>query len=304
MFSAAEIKEKAKKTGFDACGIAQVATADSEALFFDRWLKEGNHAGMAYMENHREIRFNPAGLVEGAKTVISVALNYYPEQKLPPEAPHIAYYAYGKDYHFVIKEMLDELWSAVTGQTDTGTARFFTDSAPILERYWAWKAGLGWIGKNTNLIIPGKGSFFFLGEIVTSLEADHYDMPQKDRCGSCSRCLEACPTGALEGPRHLNARKCLSYLTIENRGEIPAEQAACLGNRLYGCDTCQEICPWNRFVRPTRIEAFRPAPALLSLRKEDLKSFSREEYNRIFAKSAVKRAKYEGLIRNIHNLKD
>ena len=304
MFSAAEIKEKAKKTGFDACGIAQVATADSEALFFDRWLKEGNHAGMAYMENHREIRLNPAGLVEGAKTVISVALNYYPEQKLPPEAPHIAYYAYGKDYHFVIKEMLDELWSAVTGQTDTGTARFFTDSAPILERYWAWKAGLGWIGKNTNLIIPGKGSFFFLGEIVTSLEADHYDMPQKDRCGSCSRCLEVCPTEALEGPRHLNARKCLSYLTIENRGEIPAEQAACLGNRLYGCDTCQEVCPWNRFARPTRIEAFRPAPALLSLRKEDLKGFSREEYNRIFAKSAVKRAKYEGLIRNIHNLKD
>lgn len=304
MFSAAEIKEKAKKTGFDACGIAQVATADSEALFFDRWLKEGNHAGMAYMENHREIRLNPAGLVEGAKTVISVALNYYPEQKLPPEAPHIAYYAYGKDYHFVIKEMLNELWSAVTGQTDTGTARFFTDSAPILERYWAWKAGLGWIGKNTNLIIPGKGSFFFLGEIVTSLEADHYDMPQKDRCGSCSRCLEACPTEALEGPRHLNARKCLSYLTIENRGEIPAEQAACLGNRLYGCDTCQEVCPWNRFARPTRIEAFRPAPALLSLRKEDLKGFSREEYNRIFSKSAVKRAKYEGLIRNIHNLKD
>ena len=304
MFSAAEIKEKAKKTGFDACGIAQVATADSEALFFDRWLKEGNHAGMAYMENHREIRLNPAGLVEGAKTVISVALNYYPEQKLPPEAPHIAYYAYGKDYHFVIKEMLNELWSAVTGQTDTGTARFFTDAAPILERYWAWKAGLGWIGKNTNLIIPGKGSFFFLGEIVTSLEADHYDMPQKDRCGSCSRCLEACPTEALEGPRHLNARKCLSYLTIENRGEIPAEQAACLGNRLYGCDTCQEVCPWNRFARPTRIEAFRPAPALLSLRKEDLKGFSREEYNRIFAKSAVKRAKYEGLIRNIHNLKD
>lgn len=304
MFSAAEIKEKAKKTGFDACGIAQVATADSEALFFDRWLTEGNHAGMAYMENHREIRLNPAGLVEGAKTVISVALNYYPEQKLPPEAPHIAYYAYGKDYHFVIKEMLNELWSAVTGQTDTGTARFFTDSAPILERYWAWKAGLGWIGKNTNLIIPGKGSFFFLGEIVTSLEADHYDMPQKDRCGSCSRCLEACPTEALEGPRHLNARKCLSYLTIENRGEIPAEQAACLGNRLYGCDTCQEVCPWNRFARPTRIEAFRPAPALFSLRKEDLKGFSREEYNRIFAKSAVKRAKYEGLIRNIHNLKD
>ena len=191
MLPAIEIKEKAKEIGFDACGIAQVAAADSEALFFDRWLKEGNHAGMAYMENHREIRLNPAGLVEGAKTVISVALNYYPEQKLPPEAPHIAYYAYGKDYHLVVKEMLSELWTALfprptrdrietdrkdmdrnglffcdpassagTEQADVTAARFFTDSAPILERYWAWKAGLGWIGKNTNLIIPGKGSFF------------------------------------------------------------------------------------------------------------------------------------------------
>lgn len=300
-----EIKAKAKEIGFDACGIAQVAAADSEALFFDQWLKEGNHAGMAYMENHRDIRLNPDGLVEGAKTVISVALNYYPERKLPPEAPHIAYYAYGKDYHLVVKEMLSELWAALfPRQADATTARFFTDSAPILERYWAWKAGLGWIGKNTNLIIPGRGSFFFLGEIVTTLEADHYDTPQKNRCGHCTRCLDACPTGALEGPRRLNARKCLSYLTIEHRGEIPAAEAACLEGRLYGCDTCQDICPWNRFARPTRIEAFRPKPALLSLRKEDLKVFSREEYNRIFAKSAVKRAKYEGLIRNIHNLKD
>lgn len=335
LLSSRHIKEKAKETGFDACGIAQVATADSEALFFDRWLKEGNHAEMAYMENHREIRLNPAGLVEGARTVISVALNYYPEQKLPPEAPHIAYYAYGKDYHFVVKEMLNELWAALfprpardrketggkgedcngqffcvpargagTGQEAAEAARFFTDSAPILERYWAWKAGLGWIGKNTNLIIPGKGSYFFLGEIVTTLEADHYDTPQKNRCGNCTRCLDACPTAALEGPRRLNARKCLSYLTIENRGEIPAHLAARLEGRLYGCDTCQEVCPWNRFACPTRIEAFRPAQALLSLRKEDLKVFSREEYNRIFAKSAVKRAKYEGLIRNIHNLKD
>ena len=279
-----------------------MATADSEAFFFDKWLKEGNHAGMTYMENHREIRLDPTGLVEGAKTVISVALNYYPEQKLPPEAPHIAYYAYGKDYHFVLKEMLNSLWAALlphtgTGQADAGDARFFTDSAPILERYWAWKAGLGWIGKNTNLIIPGKGSFFFLGEIVTTLEADQYDTPQKNRCGSCTRCLDACPTKALEGPRHLNARKCLSYLTIENRGEIPAEQAARLGNRLYGCDTCQEVCPWNRFARPTRIEAFRPSEELLLLNRKKIDCMTEEDYRRIFAKSAVKRAKYEGLMR-------
>lgn len=302
MLSATEIKKKAQEIGFDACGIAQVTAADSEALFFDRWLKEGNHAGMTYLENHREIRLNPAGLVEGAKTVISVALNYYPSQKLPPETPHIAYYAYGKDYHFVVKEMLNDLWNALfppaeTGQAETRTARFFTDSAPILERYWAWKAGLGWIGKNTNLIIPGKGSFFFLGEIVTSLEADHYDTPQKNRCGRCSRCLEACPTGALEAPRRLNARKCLSYLTIENRGDIPTAQAACLGNRLYGCDTCQEVCPWNRFARPTRVEAFRPSEELLHLNREKIDRMTEEDYRRIFARSAVKRAKYEGLIR-------
>lgn len=302
MLSATEIKKKAQEIGFDACGIAQVTAADSEALFFDRWLKKGNHAGMTYLENHREIRLNPAGLVEGAKTVISVALNYYPSQKLPPETPHIAYYAYGKDYHFVVKEMLNDLWNALfppaeTGQAETRTARFFTDSAPILERYWAWKAGLGWIGKNTNLIIPGKGSFFFLGEIVTSLEADHYDTPQKNRCGRCSRCLEACPTGALEAPRRLNARKCLSYLTIENRGDIPAAQATCLGNRLYGCDTCQEVCPWNRFARPTRVEAFRPSEELLHLNREKIDRMTEEDYRRIFARSAVKRAKYEGLIR-------
>lgn len=263
---------------------------------------------MKYMENYRDIRLNPAGLVEGARSVISVALNYYPAQKQSPDSPRISYYAYGKDYHIVVKDKLRQLWEYITSlvpvlDSTLPVARFFTDSAPILERYWAWKAGLGWIGKNTNLIIPGKGSFFFLGEIVTTLELD-YDTPQKNRCGTCRRCLDSCPTGALERPGHLNANKCISYLTIEHKGDIPSEQASRLGDRLYGCDTCQEVCPWNRFACPTEVEAFRPTPALLSFRKEDLKVFSREEYNRIFAKSAVKRAKYEGLIRNIHNLKD
>lgn len=302
------IKNKAKELGFDACGIAEVASADTEALFFDRWIAEGCHAGMKYMENYRDIRLDPAGLVEGARSVISVALNYYPPQKQSPGSPRISYYAYGKDYHIVVKDKLRQLWEYITSlvpvlDSTLPVARFFTDSAPILERYWAWKAGLGWIGKNTNLIISGKGSFFFLGEIVTTLELD-YDTPQKNRCGACRRCLDACPTGALERPGHLNANKCISYLTIEHKGDIPSEQASRLGDRLYGCDTCQEVCPWNRFASPTREAAFSPSPAFLSLKKEDLRCFTRDDYNRIFAGSAVKRAKYEGLIRTINNKKE
>ena len=301
------IKDKAKELGFDACGIAEVSSADTEALFFDRWIAEGCHAGMKYMENYRDIRLNPAGLVEGARSLISVALNYYPVQKQSPDAPRISYYAYGKDYHVVLKDKLRQLWQYITEELlsadEAPQARVFTDSAPLLERYWAWKAGLGWIGKNTNLIIPGKGSFFFLGEIVTTLELD-YDSPRKNRCGDCRRCLDACPTGALESAGHLNANKCISYLTIEHKGDIPSQYAARLGDRLYGCDTCQEVCPWNRFARPTREAAFFPSPAFLSLKKEDLQTFTRDDYNRIFAGSAVKRAKYEGLIRTINNKKD
>lgn len=295
------IKHKALALGFDACGIAPVASADTEAAYFDQWIEEGCHAGMKYMENYREIRLNPAGLVEGARSVISVALNYYPQRKQSPDAPRISYYAYGKDYHLVMKDKLRLLWQSITDELDGIDARLFTDSAPILERYWAWRAGLGWIGRNTNLIIPGKGSFFFLGEIVTTLEVDEYDIPQKNRCGTCRRCLDACPTGALERPGRLNARKCISYLTIEHKGDIPPRQAALLGNRLYGCDTCQEACPWNRFARPTTEAAFAPSDDFLSLRKDHLKDFSREDYNRIFAGSAVKRAKYEGIRRTIDN---
>lgn len=303
-----QIKQEAQRLGFDACGIAQMAPADTEVLYFDQWIAEGCHAGMKYMENYRDIRLNPAGLVDQARSVISVALNYYPKIRQEPDAPRVSFYAYGEDYHTVVKDKLRLLWQYIVEITDADlalsiSARAFTDSAPILERYWAWKAGLGWIGKNTNLIIPGKGSFFFLGEIVTTLELD-YDTPQKSRCGQCTRCLDACPTGALERPHKLNAAKCLSYLTIEHKGEIPDEEAGRLENRLYGCDTCQEVCPWNRFATATPVEAFHPNPALLSLKKEDLQFFSREEYNRIFARSAVKRAKYEGLIRTINHLKE
>lgn len=308
ILDSAYVKQVAGEIGFAAAGIAPVAPAESEAAYFDGWLAEKKQAGMHYMENYREIRLDPGRLLPGARSIISVALNYYPASPRDPSLPHIAYYAYGEDYHVVVKQMLRRLWEAVALQKETSEpasasdARFFTDSAPLLERYWAWRAGLGWIGKNTHLIIPGRGSFFFLGEIVTTLEADRYDTPQKERCGACRRCLDACPTGALEAPRRLDANRCLSYLTIEHKGEIPPREAALLGNRLYGCDTCQQVCPWNRFAMPTRVEAFQPNPSLLSLRKEDLRALTREEYNRIFARSAVKRANYEGLMRTVRYL--
>lgn len=299
------IKDEATRLGFSACGIAQVHPAEEETQRMDAWLAKGYQAGMTYLTNHREIRRDPQGLVEGAKSIISVALNYYPARKRDPEQPHIAYYAYGRDYHEVVKEKLRQLWQYIAGHFPEGKveeARVFTDSAPLLERYWAWKAGLGWIGKHTQLILSGKGSFFFLGEIVTTWKADAYDKPMPSRCGSCDRCLQACPTRALEKAYTLNANHCLSYLTIENRGEIPPREARLLGNRLYGCDTCQLVCPWNRFATPTQEADFQPSEALLHLQKEDLKMFTKDDYNRIFAKSAVKRAKYEGLIRTIKHL--
>lgn len=301
-----EVKRIARELGFDACGLAPAEALPAvEQARFDQWITEGNQAGMLYMENHRTIRFDPEGLVPGAHTIISVALNYYPEERRDPADPYIAYYAYGKDYHLVLKERLRQLWQALLRQRTEERepeARLFTDSAPLLERYWAWRAGLGWIGKNTCLILPGKGSFFFLGEIVTTAKADRYDEPMGSHCGSCHRCLDACPTGALAAPFRLDARHCLSYLTIEHRGELPPREAGRLGNRLYGCDSCQSACPWNRFAQPTAVEAFRPSADLLALKKDHLKMLTREEYNRIFARSAVKRVKYEGLRRTIDYL--
>lgn len=297
-----DIKEKAFELGFSTCGIAQVTPIGTEASCFDQWIADGNHAGMKYMENYRDVRLDPAKLVDGAQSVISVALNYYPAEKQPADAPQIAYYAYGKDYHEVIKEKLWKLEKHLSDLFPDQQSRCFVDSAPILERYWAWKAGLGWIGKNGFLIIPFKGSFFFLAEIVTTAILP-YDTPQGERCGNCTKCLDACPTNALEKPKWLNANKCLAYLTIEHKGDIPEKEAAKVGNRLYGCDTCQLVCPWNRFAVPTEEKAFVPSNSILSLRKEHLQSFSKEDYNRIFAKSAVKRAKYEGLIRTIQYLK-
>ena len=301
---ASRIKGIALSHGFSACGIAAALPATDEAKYLDRWIAEGCNAGMDYMANHRELRLDPSKLLPGARSVISLALNYYPPVRRPEDEPHIAYYAYGKDYHVVMKKKLRTLWQAILplheGEKEP-ESRFFTDSAPVLERYWAWRAGLGWIGRNTCLIIPGRGSFFFLGEIITTWIIDEYDKPQASRCGLCTKCVDACPTGALSSHK-IDARHCLSYLTIEHHGDFPPREANLLGNRLYGCDTCQLSCPWNRFATPTGEKAFMPSEAFLSLKKEELPALSRDEYNRIFAGSAARRAKYEGFMRTIKYL--
>ena len=299
------VKTEALRIGFDAVGFAEVQEASTEREHIEHWLKEGNQAGMGYMERNVSLRLNPQELMNGAKSVISVALNYYPSHLQNPENPRIAYYAYGEDYHVVVKEKLFLLWEfikKVHPDAQQSKARCFTDTAPILERYWAWKAGLGFIGKNTNLIIPGKGSFFFLGEIVSALPFI-YDTPQKNRCGSCTRCMDACPTQALVAEKTLDARKCLSYLTIEHRGELPHPQSQQLENRLFGCDTCQCVCPWNRLARPNNEPRFAPNLPILNLKKEDILNMNQEKYNELFANSPLKRAEYNGLIRNAKALK-
>lgn len=297
------IKAEALRLSFSACGAAPAeAVSEKVADTFRQWLADGCQGEMAYMQNYEDKRLDPRLLVEGARTVISVALNYYPETKLPENEYQIAWYAYGKDYHDVMKAKLKTLLEFIQSNYSAG-GRAFCDTAPVLERYWAWRAGLGWIGKNTQLIIPQAGSCFFLGELIIDLPADRYDSPQENRCGSCTRCLNACPTKALEAPFRLNSAKCLSYLTIEYRGELPPDTGQKMGKMIYGCDECQRACPWNRFATPSRTIEFSPSASLLTMRKEDWHRLSEEQYRTLFKGSAVKRAKYQGLMRNIRSAK-
>jgi epoxyqueuosine reductase len=300
-----ELKREALRLGFAACGLAPAEAVDEpNATAFRHWLADGHQAGMDYMCRHEEKRLDPRLLVEGARTVVSVALNYYPERRIPAEEYQIAWYAYGHDYHDVMKARLGALLAFVQkNYVEEGSplnGRAFCDTAPVLDRYWAWRAGLGWIGKNTQLIIPRAGSCFFLGELIVDLPADRYDTPLPNRCGTCARCLDACPTQALVAPHRLDARRCLSYLTIEHRGALPAQPApSSFGNHIYGCDDCQRACPWNRFATPTTVADFAPSPALLAMREADWHQLTEERYKALFKGSAVKRAKYTGLTRNI-----
>jgi len=293
-----QIKAEALRLGFSACGIARADAVGESMTRLEQWLADGNQAGMDYMNNHFDKRCDPRLLVEGTKSIISVALNYYPSRKLREDQPQFAYYAYGKDYHEVMKAKLTELFTFINEQLVPVSGRVFCDTAPVLDRYWAQKAGLGWIGKNTQLIIPHAGSYFFLGEIFLDIELD-YDSPMQSKCGNCTRCLDACPVNALEKPFVLNSNRCISYLTIEHKGDIEPEIASKLGNHLYGCDDCQKCCPWNRFASPHQISDFEPSEALLSMEEDDWKALTVEQYRVLFKGSAVKRAKFDGLMRNL-----
>ncbi len=289
--------------GFLACGIAKAEKLVEEEARLDAYLKQGYHGAMAYMENHREKRLDPTLLVPGARSLIVVLLNYFPsEYQHFNEVPVVSKYAYGRDYHFELKERLNLLLNYIQKEiAPEANGRFFTDSAPVLERSWAVEAGLGWIGKNGLLLHPHHGSFCFIGELITDLELD-YDQPyQGEHCGNCTRCLEACPTKALKKPYCLDARDCLSYLTIELEGAFPEKHKANLNNRVFGCDICQDVCPWNRSVMPHNVPAFSPVPEFLTLDKESWENLDEARFESIFAHTALKRT---GFIKIKQNIRD
>ena len=299
-----QIKEKAFELGFSACGISPVRCLDEERDRLQNWISKGMNASMAYMANHFEMRLDPGKIEEGAKSVISVLINYYPSQKqADPAAPIIAKYAYGKDYHLVVKEKLNNLLIFIQSSVSPCRGRAFVDSAPVLERSLAKAAGLGWIGKNSLLISKEYGSYVFIGELIIDLELN-YDAPfTGDYCGSCTRCIDACPTSAIVSPRTIDARKCISYHTIENKEEVPEPIRENLHNQLFGCDICQDVCPWNKKAKPNQSIDFIPVEGLLEMKKEDWLDLTRSTYNRIFKHSAFERAGYERIRRNAGYLK-
>jgi len=295
------VKKQAIELGFEACGVAKAARiSESEIVRYRTWLEGKYHAGMKYMENHLEKRFDPRLLVEGCRSVIVVALNYEPAERQNAGAPAIARLAYGKDYHDVMRSKLKVLLQAIndTGQTVHGRA--FADSAPIAERYWAHQAGLGWMGKNHQLIIPQKGSYYFLGELMVDVDLD-YDSPSSNHCGRCHRCLDACPVNALTESSGLVAKRCLSYLTIEKRGSFNPLEASLVGKNgyIFGCDICQDVCPWNRFARGNEIPELQAKPEFISMKRDDFEKITEKEFQAIFSDTCLERTGYKGLLRNI-----
>ena len=297
------IRTEAARLGFSFTGIAKAGHMDEEARRLETWLRQGFHGAMSYMENHFDLRIDPTKLVPGAKSVIVLMHNYFPKEKqLDPEAPILARYAYGEDYHFVLKRKLKDLLRFIREEIGEVNGRCFVDSAPVLERDWARRAGLGWTGKNTLLLHPKAGSYYFLAELILDLELEPGN-PIRDHCGTCRRCIEACPTEAISPEGYLlDGSKCISYLTIELREAIPEEFRGKMENRMFGCDICQEVCPWNRFSKPHEEPAFEPQTDLMNMTKQDWEELTEEVFQQIFKKSAVKRTKFEGLRRNIRFL--
>ena len=294
------IKEEAKKLGFAFCGIAQAGFLEEEAPHLEAWLEKGMHGEMQYMENHFDKRLDPRLLVDGAKSVISLGLNYYTEDKqADPLAPKISIYAYGDDYHEVIKAKLKQLLQVLNEKIGEVGGRAFVDSAPVLDKAWAKKAGLGWIGKNTNLINKQTGSFFFLAELIVDIELEYDIEPTADHCGTCTKCIDACPTDAIVGPYVVDGSRCISYLTIELKNEIPQEFKGKMDGWMFGCDICQDVCPWNRFSVLHNEPSFKPNNELLTLSKTELQDITEDVFNKVFKSSAVKRTKFAGLKRNI-----
>jgi epoxyqueuosine reductase len=298
------LKQKAYELGFEFVGISKAEELTEEARRLEDWLNKGFHGKMSYMENHFEKRIDPRKLVEGAKTVVTLLYNYYNDEKQSDlDAPKISMYALGEDYHDVIKTKLKDFLQVLKSQFGEINGRCFTDSAPIMEREWAKKSGTGWLGKNTLLINPKRGSYFFLAELIIDVELEP-DTAIKDYCGTCRRCIDACPTDAISQNGYLlDSSKCISYLTIELKDEISAIFEGKMENWIYGCDICQEVCPWNRFSKNHREEAFFPNENLMNFSKKDWEELTEETFKVIFKNSPVKRTKYEGLKRNIAFLK-
>ena len=295
------IKTEATRLGFMSCGISKAEFLEEEAPRLEQWLNENRNGEMGYMENHFDKRLDPTLLVSGAKSVVSLLLNYFPQETQREDSYKLSKYAYGRDYHFVIKDKLKQFLHFINEEIGEVGGRAFVDSAPVLDKAWAAKSGLGWIGKNSNLLSKKTGSFFFIAELIIDLELE-YDTPVTDHCGSCTACIDACPTDAIYEPYKVDGSKCISYYTIELKDSIPESEKGKFEDWMFGCDICQDVCPWNRFSKPHNEPLFDPHPDLLQMTKHDWEEITRETFNEIFRKSAVKRTKYDGLKRNINFL--
>jgi epoxyqueuosine reductase len=297
------IKKEAKRLGFLSCGMSKAQFLEEEAPRLEKWLSNNMHGQMHYMENHFDKRLDPTKLVEDSKSVISLLLNYYPSEEQNSDSYKLSKYAYGNDYHFVIKNKLKSLLNFIQEEIGEVQGRAFVDSAPVLDKAWAAKSGLGWIGKHSNLLTQQVGSFYFIAELIVDLELN-YDNPVTDHCGTCTACIDACPTEAITESYVVDGSKCISYFTIELKENIPTEFKGKMDDWMFGCDVCQDVCPWNRFSKSHNEPLFNPQPEILSLTKKDWEEITEDTFSKVFQKSAVKRTKYSGLKRNINFLKE